>query len=388
MKYDFETRVNRSGTGSLKWKNAEKSLNKPCTIPPLSTADMEFIMCPSVVESIQNAISNQGIFGYTSCPKGYTDVVVNWLKNEHDTVIKEEWILQTYGVIQAIHHIVNCFTKENDGIIIQTPVYHQFKKIIVHTHRTCVENHLKIVEGRYVMDFDDLEEKAKHAKMMILCSPHNPIGRVWSKEELQRIKDIVVKYDLILVADEIHFDFIHKGKHTVFTELLQDQLILCTSPSKTFNLAGLNLANIIIPNEKIKQALEQHLDENDVHYQTYFGYYACMGAYSKQGSEWKNELNQVIQSNFELLKTFCEKSLPTCFLSDLEGTYLAWLDLNSLGLSEDEIIERLNKNEIFVDKGSTFGQNGVGYIRINLACPTSVILEVINRFETSFADKI
>ncbi|MEG0077815.1 MalY/PatB family protein [Anaerorhabdus sp.] len=388
MKYDFNTVVNRTGTGSLKWKNAEKILNKPCTIPPLSTADMEFVACPSVVSQIEEAMHHQGVFGYTSCPDGYTKTVVNWLKEEHQFDCDEAWILQTFGVIQAIHHIVNCFTSVGDDIIIQTPVYHQFKKIINHTQRNCVENALRIVGGRYEMDFDDLEQKAKSAKMLILCSPHNPIGRVWTIEELKRVQEIAEKNNLLVVADEIHFDFILDGKHTVFANLMKDNVILCTSPSKTFNLAGLNLANIIIPNQGIKKKLEEHLENEDVHYQTYFGYHACMGAYSNEGRVWKNELTQVIQNNFDVFKKFIEESLPTCTLFHLEGTYLAWLDCNGLGYSEDILIEMLNKEEIFVDRGSTFGHNGTGFIRINLACPTSVIFEVIGRFKKCFGNKI
>lgn len=387
MKYDFETIVNRSKTGSLKWSSAEKQLGKACTIPPLSTADMEFVACPSVEKALIKAITNQCVFGYTGQPGGYSDVVIDWLKKEHTADIEPEWIFQTSGVIQAIHHIVTCFTNEGDGIIVQTPVYHQFMNIINHTNRTILENPLNIVDGKYCMDYKDLEEKAKQAKMILLCSPHNPVGRVWNYEELLKIKDIAIKNNLIIVADEIHFDFTHGKKHTVFTTLDKDHTILCTSPSKTFNLAGLNFANIIIPNKEIREKLQKHMDNEDIHMQTYFGYYATMGAYSDSGSEWKNELNETIENNFVLVKAFFNEKYPTCYVSPLEGTYLAWIDLSSLGYKENEILDKLVSKEIFVDKGSSFGTNGECFIRMNLACPTVIIKEVLKRFETCLMNK-
>lgn len=383
MKFDFETVVDRSTTGSLKWRNAINTLKRPLEIPPLSTADMEFVCCPSIEKTMMEALRNNGVMGYTSCPNGFIESVVNWLKVEHEYDAKPEWILQTHGVVHAIYTAINCLTNEGDEIIIQTPVYHQFKMAINNTKRTCIENPLVYQDGKYTMDFDDLAKKAKTAKMLILCSPHNPIGRVWTKEELEKLHEICDENNLFVIADEIHFDFIAQGhKHICYGNLENSKMMLCTSPSKTFNLAGLNISNIIIPDQEIREKYQNYLRVSGNGFQTYFGYYATMGAYSDEGREWKNELNEVIQENYLLIKNFFETNYPEMHVVDLQATYLVWIDMRCLGLTGAQLKQQLiEKGELFIDEGSSFGDNGEGFIRINIACPKSVLLKVLEHFK-------
>ena len=377
MTFDFTTVVNRKDTGSIKWNNAQNKAKQDLLFAPLSVADMEFVCCPSIRSALMNALNETCVMGYTTNPKGYEDTVIKWMKEEHNLEIEKEWIIQTYGVIQALYQAINCFTKEGDGVIIQTPVYHQFKLAIENTNRKCVDNPLKIENDNYVMDFEDLRIKAKEAKMLILCSPHNPVGRIWTTEELKKIKEIAQQNDLIVIADEIHFDFELARKHRSFLELLPNKTILCTSPSKTFNLAGLNFANIIIADDKIRELYKNHMDKQGIHFQNYFGYYATMGAYSDEGKKWKDECNQVIIENDKYLRTFFNNNFPHCKVYELEGTYLSWINMNSLGLDEAKLIEKLEVASVFVDAGSRFGDNGAGFIRINLACPQSILANAL-----------
>lgn len=373
MDFDFTTVVNRKDTGSIKWNNAQNKTKQDLLFAPLSVADMEFVCCPSVKKEILNALNDTCVMGYTSNPKGYEEAVIKWMKEEHNLDIEKEWIIQTYGVIQALYQAINCFTEEGDGIIIQTPVYHQFKLAIENTNRKCVDNPLKIENDNYIIDFDDLRTKAKQAKMLILCSPHNPVGRIWTIEELETVRDICEENNLIVIADEIHFDFELKRKHNSFLRMYPNRVILCTSPSKTFNLAGLNFANIIIENSELRQQYKNQLDRQGIHFQNYFGYYATMGAYSHEGKLWKDSCNQVIIENYKYLKTYFANNFPLVNVYELEGTYLSWIDMNGLGLSEDELVKILEDSKIFIDAGSKFGENGTGFIRINLACPQSVL---------------
>lgn len=383
MKFDFETVVDRSTAGSMKWKGAMRKLQRPLTIPPLSTADMEFVCCPSIEKSIIEALTNKGVMGYTLQPDGYNEAVIKWLKEEHGYQAKEEWILQTFGIVQALYTAIESFSEVGDGVLIQPPVYHQFQKTIENTKRVCIENNLIYKDGRYFMDFEDLEKKAKQAKIMILCSPHNPVGRVWDKEDLERVQKICNENNVIMIADEIHFDFIAKGyHHTCYGTLEESNMILCTSPSKTFNLAGLNISNIVIPNEELRNRFKQQLNCWGLHYQNYFGFYATMGAYSDEGKAWKNELNEVIADNFKTIKEFFNTNYPQMRVVELEATYLVWIDMSCLNMKGSDLEKMLmEKGEIFIEDGSKFDGNGEGFIRINIACPKSVLLEVLNRFK-------
>lgn len=387
MKYDFTTVVSRKNTGAMKWDEMETSMGDKPDVVPLSVADMEFKACPEIVEGIK-AAADKGIFGYTYCPPGYMDSVVRWMDSRHGWKIEPEWVEQTWGVILALYNAIRAFTDEGDGIIIQTPVYYPFFGAISDNRRRIIENPLKMVDGRYEMDYDDLRKKAKDAKMMILCSPHNPVGRVWTKEELYEAGTICRENQLIVISDEIHFDIIMPGyEHTVFADVspeFADYCMVCTSPSKTFNLAGLNLANIIIKNPEMMEKYKKACLESATDYNSFFGYAACAAGYT-EGSGWLGQMIDTVYSNYRVLKEFMKENFPEVYVFNLEGTYLAWLDCRCFGMEPKEM-ERFmtDKAWLFLDQGYMFGSQGEGFARINLACPESVLKEALQRLKKAF----
>jgi len=386
MNYDFTTIVNRRGTGSGKWD--EMYRKKPDVsegVIPLSIADMELANPPEVIEGLRDFMST-AVLGYTSPTPAYRRAVASWLKSRHNWNIEEEWMLQTPGVVSAIFAAVNALTKEGEGVIIQPPVYYPLAMAININKRTLVENPLiASEEGHYSIDFEDLERKAAdpNNKLLILCSPHNPVGRVWTAKELSRLSEICLANNIFVVSDEIHGDIVLPGhKHTVYatlSEAARDNCLICTSPSKSFNLAGMQVSNIIIPNRQARERIVRHYMKSAQFSINVIGMKACEIAYSKCGP-WLDELLLLIDANKSLLESFIQDRLPKVKVSPLEGTYLMWLDFRSFGLNRKELESFMTQEaELFLDEGYIFGEQGVGFERINIACPTFALREALER---------
>ncbi|HCX03730.1 MAG TPA: pyridoxal phosphate-dependent aminotransferase [Clostridiales bacterium] len=385
MKYDFKTVVNRHNTGSFKYEQmVDWNPEVDKDVIPYSVADMELKNPPEIVEGLKDYMEDT-ILGYTGPTQDYYDAVKGWMKRRHNWDIKEEWINLSAGVVSAFYAAVRAFTEPGDGVLLMTPAYYPFYSAIEKNERTLVRNPLIEKDGRYYIDYEDLEEKAKDPrnKIILFCSPHNPVGRVWEKEELEKVADICLRNDVIIVSDEIHNDLIMPGyNHTVMSNISEEvnkNLIVCTAPSKTFNLAGLQTSNIIIPNEEIREKYTQEVESTGFHMLNIFGYKACEIAYN-QCEDWLEELKELIHTNHMVCKKFFEENLPEIKVYDLEGTYLQWLDFNALGLDKDELEELMHMEaQAFFDEGYIFGEEGEGFERINLACPTHKLEGMLER---------
>lgn len=385
MQYDFKTLVSRKNTGSNKWDGMYRiNPDVPEGIAPLSVADMEFKNPPEIADGLAAHFSNC-IMGYTSATESYYNAVINWMRRRHQWDIKKDWIVEYPGVVPALFHLVRLLTQPDEGVIIMTPVYYPFFTAIKSGGRKIVESKLQLKGSRYEIDFRDFEAKAKDSKntLFILCSPHNPVGRVWSKQELERIGRICINNNVVVVSDEIHFDLVYSEyKHTVFANISQefsDNCIICTAPSKTFNTAGLMTSNLIISNPELKQKVYEYRQGEAVFFCNIAGYKACEIAYN-ECENWLEELLAVLETNRKLVKEFIESNIPKIKVIDLEGTYLQWLDCKGLGMEHLQL-EKFMKERVmlFLDEGYIFGDIGQGFERINLACPTSVLQSALDR---------
>lgn len=388
MKYDFETLIPRKNMGSRKWNvMAQHNPNAAEDVIPLSVADMEFRNPPELAQGLKDYI-DRSILGYTLPNDAFYQSVARWMKNRHQWDIKPEWLVQAPGVVNALFGIVKTFTEPGDGIIIMQPVYYPFSAAITQNGRELVNNALIYEDYAYRIDFDDLEKKAKDPKnkMMILCSPHNPIGRVWTREELEKVGRICIDNNVLVVSDEIHFDFILTGhKHTVFANISEEfaqHCIICTAPSKTFNIAGLKISNIVIPNDHLRKQL---LEKNQRDFASNaLGIQACRICYDDCGA-WKDEMLCMIEYNYQQVKKFVEEKLPQIKVIELQGTYLLWLDCTALGLSDEELEKLTLGADLYLDEGYLFGPGGSGFERINLACPTRYLMAAMERFQKAIS---
>jgi len=347
---------------------------------------MELKNPPEIIQGLKEYLDGT-ILGYTVPTEDYYKAVIAWMKKRHNWNIKEEWISLSPGVVSGFYAAVREFTQPGDGVILMTPAYYPFYDSIERNERTLVKNPLVQKNDRYEIDYKDLEEKAKNPKnkIILFCSPHNPIGRVWQKEELQKVADICLRNNVLILSDEIHNDLIMPGyQHTVMAKLSEEvkkNIIVCTAPSKTFNLAGMQTSNIIIPNPDIKERFDKQAASTGFHFLNIMGYKACEIAYN-ECEEWLDQLIELIQKNHEALKKYIKKNLPQIKVYDLEGTYLQWMDFNSLGLDKDELEKLMQQEaEVFFDEGYVFGEEGEGYERINLACPTHIMVEGLERIK-------
>ena len=388
MKYDFETLIPRKNMGSRKWNvMAQHNPNAAEDVIPLSVADMEFRNPPELAQGLKDYI-DRSILGYTLPNDAFYQSVARWMKNRHQWDIKPEWLVQAPGVVNALFGIVKTFTEPGDGIIIMQPVYYPFSAAITQNGRELVNNALIYEDYAYRIDFDDLEKKAKDPKnkMLILCSPHNPIGRVWTREELEKVGRICIDNNVLVVSDEIHFDFILTGhKHTVFDNISEEfaqHCIICTAPSKTFNIAGLKISNIVIPNDHLRKQL---LEKNQRDFASNaLGIQACRICYDDCGA-WKDEMLCMIEYNYQQVKKFVEEKLPQIKVIELQGTYLLWLDCTALGLSDEELEKLTLGADLYLDEGYLFGPGGSGFERINLACPTRYLMAAMERFQKAIS---
>jgi len=385
MTYNFDEAINRKGTNSIKYDFALK-FGKPVDVLPLWVADMDFKAPPAVTQALVDS-AQHGVFGYSENQEAYFDAIYNWYQERFNWEIKESWLVKTPGVVYAISTAIRALTEPGDAVIIQQPVYYPFFDSVKTNNRRLVNNSLVYENERYHIDFDDFEAKivAHKVKLFILCNPHNPVGRVWTKEELIRLGDICVKHNVIVVSDEIHGDFTFgENKHLVFTNLKPEYLdntIVCTAPSKTFNLAGLQVSNIFIPNSEIRNKFKEEVHKSGYSQLNTMGLVACQTAY-EQGGQWLDELKEYLVGNVELIRTFLAERLPQIKLVEPEGTYLLWLDFKNLNLSQEELDDLIvNKANLWLSTGTTFGNEGKGFQRINIACPKATLKKALGQLE-------
>lgn len=385
MAYNFDETVERRGTASAKW-DAVKDLFGSEDVLPLWVADMDFRVPEEVVEAIKQA-ADHGIFGYTLRSEEYKEAVSDWMKKRHGWEIDGEWITQTPGIVNALNMAVLAYTEPGDSVIVQPPVYYPFMKAINNHGRKVVNNPLIDRDGLYEMDFDDLETKIAEsgAKLLFLCNPQNPSGRVWTSEELKQLGDICLRHGLTVVSDEIHGDLILGNQpHTPFASIsdeLSEISVTCTAPSKTFNLAGLHTSNIIIPDETRRKAFNAQLDKFAVGGSSPIGAAATIAAY-RHGVEWLESLLDYVRGNYAYLKDFTEKNIPQLKVYPLEATYLAWVDARALDLDNKELETFMAKEaRVGLNQGHVFGPGGEGFVRVNLACTRATLEDALKRID-------
>ncbi len=387
MKYDFTSIPDRSGFGAAKWNRAK---NSSVEYVPLSVADMEFPTAKPIVNALKK-LADEAILGYTDPTEEYFDAVIGWMKRRHDFVVKKEWILQTPGIINALSMLIEASTAPGDGVIIMSPVYYPFDMTVLATSRHIVYCPLINNDGKYEIDYTEFEKKAKNPKntAVLFCNPHNPIGKVWSREELEKVADICCENGVFIIDDEIHNDLIMPGcTHTVManvSEKAKNNIAVCTAPSKTFNLAGMQCSNIIIPNDKIRaRAIACNWMNMQMHLNI-FAYAACTAAYN-ECEDWLEELISVIADNAKCVEDFMAENFPEIKVYPLEGTYLQWLDMRALGMTHVEMKEMLEGANIYLDNGEMFGPYGRGFQRINLACARETLEKMLVRFKKAVED--
>lgn len=380
---DFDTIIDRKNTDCLKYDFAKRR-GMPENVLPLWVADMDF-KTSSYVEDALAERARHGIFGYSESQTPYFEIVRDWMKRHHDWEVKEPWLIKTPGVVFALAMTVKAYTEPGDGVLIQSPVYYPFSEVIEDNGRRIVSNTLVLGEDhKYHIDFEDFERQIKEnqIKLFFLCNPHNPVGRVWTTEELTRLGDICLKYQVTVVSDEIHSDFIFWGRHQVFADLKReyaDITVTCTAPSKTFNLAGLLLSNIFISNRELRHKFRQQVNAAGISQLSPFGLVACETAYT-QGEEWYQAMLAYVAENIAFTKEYVEKHLPGVEMVEHEGTYLVWLDFRKTGLSVEELEDLIvNRAKLWLDSGKIFGKSGEGFQRINVACPRQILEEALHR---------
>ena len=389
MKYDFDTLVKRNGVGAYKWDAMRRQNPElPDDIVPFSVADMEFKNAPEIVEGLKEYLDT-AILGYTGPTEAYFDAVIGFMERNHGFSPKKSWFMEFAGIVPALRQIIGALTEPGDGVMIQTPVYHQFRNVIEFNQCNVVENELIEKNGVYTIDFDDFEQKAarEDVKLFVLCSPHNPVGRVWTEEELTKMAEICMKHNVYILDDEIHFDLIMPGYRHVsmlaMDEKYWQNCLVCTSPGKTFNLAGLQASNIFIPDETVYKKIQKYRGGGGLNA---LSYKAVEFAYDRSEG-WMKEMVAYVNENKKFVCDFLAERLPMITASEMEGTYLIWLDLRRLGLTAEEQEALLQKKAyIFSDAGHIFGKGGEGFERINLACPRHVLKAAMERFEKAIKE--
>ena len=388
MNYDFDTVTDRKNTNAIKYDLAKKR-GKPEDAVSLWIADMDFPTAPCIQKAVAEKAAH-GIWGYSRPDNRYYDALKKWYKERHNFEVQNEWVVNTPGVCFALSTAVKAFTNEGESVLIQKPVYYPFFNIINSLQRKVVNSSLILKNNHYEIDFDDFERKIvqENVKMFILCSPHNPGGRVWTKQELQKISEICLAHNVLVVSDEIHSDITFGSNvHTVYGSLSEQALknsIICTAPSKSFNLAGLQFSNIFIADEKLKKAFSEELDKTGYDEPSVFGIVAATAAYS-EGADWFDSVKSYIWENILFAKNYIEENASQIKVLVPEGTYLLWLDFSKTGLSDSEINDRvLNKAKVWLDSGSMFGKEGEKFQRINCATPRIILEDALKRICSQF----
>ena len=387
MQYDFDTPIDRTHTWSIK-HDFKKENGKADDILPLWVADMDFRSPDSVVEALKKAVDH-GIFGYSRADESYFDAVAAWYQKRHHLTLQPEWMTCTPGIVFALSIAVRAFTQEGDAVLIQPPVYHPFSRAILRNKRTLVENPLVLKDGHYEMDLEELEQKVldEHVKLMILCNPHNPVGRVWTREELTALADICLRHHVYVISDEIHGDFVWQGhEQTPYASISEEACLhsmMCTAPSKTFNLAGMATSNLFIPDPEMRRKFRSELLDVGQENMNRLGLFACRAAY--EGGGWLDQLIGYLAGNLALVRDFCKNRVPQIQLVEPEGTYLAWLDCRKLGMTDDELMAFFsNEAKVWLDPGTHSGEQGSGFMRFNLGSSRSVIAQALDQIEAAW----
>jgi len=381
LKYDFDEIFDRRSTYSVKWDSTQDY-----DILPMWVADMDFKAAEPIIKALEKR-AHHGIFGYAAIPDAYYEAEVSWWDKRHHFKIKKEWIEFSAGVIPSLSAVVQAFTEPGDQVLIQSPVYNYFNTSITNNRCDVVLNELKYNGEYYEIDFDDFEKKAsdEKVKIFILCNPHNPVGRAWSKNELERLGEICLKHNVLVLADEIHRDLVYKdNKYIPFASVNEKFLInsiTCTAPSKTFNLAGLKASNIIVANEVYRKKVNRSLNVNEVAEPNVFGIEALIAAYN-EGEDWLDQLLDYLKENRDFLISFIKERIPKLKVVIPEATYLIWIDCRSLGMSSQELSKKIfEEGSLRINAGYTYGEAGEGFIRINIACPRALLVEGLERLE-------
>jgi len=380
---DFDRIIDRKNTRCLKYDFAVKR-GMPEDVLPLWVADMDFETSSYIEDALTERVK-EGIFGYSDVQTPYFEIIRDWMIRHHDWEPQEKWLIKTPGVVFALAMAVKAYTDPGDKVLLQQPVYYPFSEVITDNGREVVSNDLVLTEdGTYKIDFADFEQKiiANGIKLFLLCSPHNPVGRVWTKEELEKIGDICVKHGVTVVSDEIHNDFIWEGTHTVFACIKKefaDISVTCTSPSKTFNLASMLISNIFIPNQILRRKFRKEMDRAGISQLSVLGLVATEAAYA-HGDEWYAAMKNYVRDNIAFARAYVEENLPGVRMIDTQGTYLIWLDFRQTGLTVEQLDHKIiYEAGLWLDSGKIFGKTGEGFERINVACPRAVLQEVLDR---------
>lgn len=380
MKYDFDEHISRRGTGSYKWDSAESE-----HVLPMWVADMDFHTAPAIVDALRLRVEH-GIFGYTRVPDSYYDAVTGWFARRHGWKMDREWIIYTSGVVPAVSAIIKALTVPGDKVLVQTPVYNCFFSSIRNNGGEMVFSPLVFADNTYTIDYEDLERKAADpkVKVMLLCNPHNPAGRVWKREELVYIGKICIRHGVTVVSDEIHCELVFPGhRYTPFASVSEDFLrhsVTCISPSKTFNIAGLQIANIVCADADHRAKIDRAINDNEVCDVNPFGVIATQAAYN-EGEEWLNQLIEYLHGNYLYMREFCREHLPEFPVTVLEGTYLVWMDCRKLCISSEELEWRLVAEAgLWLNAGTMYGAEGEGFMRWNIACPRDTLTDGLKCF--------
>lgn len=383
---DFDKVIERKNTDCVKYDSAAKH-GMPEDILPMWVADMDFMVSQKILDAVTERVKH-GIFGYTESGESYFEAVAGWMEKRHGWKVQPQWLVETPGVVFALAMAVKAYSKEGDAVLIQQPVYYPFSRVIEQNGRKVVSNDLVLGEdGRYHMDPEDFERKIveNDIGLFLLCSPHNPVSRVWTAEELMRIGEICVKHHVIVVSDEIHADFVFGDrKHSVFASLkkeFEEISVICTAPSKTFNIAGLQVSNIFIADEELRSRFIGQINASGCSGPNAPGLTACEAAY-RYGGEWYEAMMEYVAGNIKFMKEYIETELPQLKVSETEGTYLVWVDFRGLGLSEEELEELIvKKANLWLDGGTMFGRAGAGFERFNVACPRSILERALGQLK-------
>ncbi len=385
MKYNFDEIINREGTSCYKYDFRKKYFGTE-NVLPMWVADMDFKTPPFIIEAIKKRLRHE-ILGYTFRPETFFKSIIYWMKKRHGWNIQKEWICFSPGIVTALNTAVMSFSEPGDKIIIQPPVYPPFFSAIKNHNRQLVTNPLKLINGRYSMDFDDLKTKIEpKVKMIILCNPHNPTGNVWKKEDLEHLTEICIKHHIIVLSDEIHSDLVYKGHtHSTTASLsseVSSNVITCMSPSKTFNLAGLSTSIVIISNEKIRRNFNTLIEKLHIGSGNIMGMVALEASYNSRGSEWLDELINYLQNNVDLLINFLKQNTPMIKVIKPEATFLVWLDFRELGMNPEQLKKFIiNEAKLGLSDGPTFGKEGIGFQRMNIACQKKILLSALERLD-------
>lgn len=383
---DFDQVIDRKGTRCIKYDFAARR-GMPEDVLPLWVADMDF-KTSSYIEDALMERAKEGIFGYSEVQTPYFEIVSDWIRRHHGWETKERWLVKTPGIVFALAMAVKAYTDPGDGVLLQLPVYYPFSEVIRDNGRRVVSSNLWLGDdNRYHMDFEDFEKKItdEKIKLFFLCNPHNPVGRVWTREELTALGDICVRHGVTVVSDEIHQDFVFQGKHLPFASLkkeYEDISVTCTSPSKTFNIASMLISNIFIPNSDLRHRFKKEMDAAGISQLSVLGLVACEAAYS-QGEEWYQAMHAYVKGNIEFTRQFVKEHMPGVNMIDLEGTYLVWLDFGETGIGPEALDDLIiHKAKLWLDSGKIFGDSGKGFQRINVACPRKTLTEALKRLRS------